>query len=267
MGLTLGELLQRAYRAGFYAYFLHEQFHHKVESLGFRMLLTSAKNHYERYKLSVYRATFGTTECLEESLANADSYVRLNEGRYTRKLGGPFRKALKRHLKASFPRQPPGYAQATEYLTETAFRNGCRTLQSQMLDGSVRHTTPIEHWLAAPDLIRAMMDFTAQVYVVLPAGATPIFSAAHIDPRVTISTDEMVTVLTRHYGCDRVKGGGKGSHLKLKGPQGQTVTLTSGLTALPGHEIRQAMRKFLGNEATLRDLDAFRQGRGAPTAG
>lgn len=262
-GLTFAEVLQRLLRAGFYSLFLHEQFHHKVESLGFRMLVTSGMDRYRPYKFNVYRPTFGTRDCLEESLANADSYLRLSEGRYTRKLSTPFRAALKRHLKASFRGQPPGYAQAINYLQDGPFRDGCRVLQSQMLDGTPKHSTPIQHWLAAPDLIRAMMDFTAQIYVVLPAGARPVFPTGMIDPRVTISSREMAEVLVRHYGCERVKGG-KGSHIKLKGPLGQTVTLTLDLTALPGHEIRQAMQKFLGDHATLRDLVEFRSGRAAP---
>jgi hypothetical protein len=151
------------------------------------------------------------------------------------------------------------------YLKETVFRDGCRTLQSQMLDTKLKPTTPILHWHAAPNLIRAMMDFTAQIYVVLPAGWRPVFPTKHIDPRVNISTREMVEVLARHYGCKKVKGG-KGSHIKLKGPKGETVTLTPDLTALPGHEIRQALRKFLGEDVTLRDLDVFRTGKAAPRA-
>jgi hypothetical protein len=258
-GLAFPEQVQRALRAGFYSFFLHEQFHHKVESLGLRMLATSGTDRYRPYKAHVYRPTFGTAACLEESLANADSYLRLSEGRYGRKLGVPFRSALRRHMALSFPRQPPGYRDAVKYLRDAAFRDGTRTLQSQMLDGKPTPTTPIQRWLAAPDLIRALMDFTAEIYVIVRAGVRPVLSSRHLDPRVTISTQEMVDVLRRHYGCIRVRGG-KGSHIKLKGPDGQTVTLTDDLLALPGHEIRQAMRKFIGDAATLGDLEAFRNG-------
>jgi hypothetical protein len=261
LGLTFGEVLQRALRAGFFLCPLSAR---AIPPQGREPRLPHVGHilggSLSPLQVQRIQATFGTRDCLEESLANADSLLRLGDGRYSRKLGTPFRKALKAHLKASFAGQPLGYAQATNYLTDRAFRVGCHVLQSQMLDGTPKHTTSTQHWLAAPDLIRAMMDFSAQIYVVLPAGARPIFPTSHVDPRVTISTHEMVDVLVRHYGCERVKGG-TGSHIKLKGPQGQTVTLTSDLTALPGHEIRQAMQKFLSDDATLRDLAVFRTGQ------
>jgi hypothetical protein len=37
-------------RSAFYVFFLHEQFHHKVESLGFRFLIASGADRYRPYK-------------------------------------------------------------------------------------------------------------------------------------------------------------------------------------------------------------------------
>lgn len=34
-------------RSAFYVFFLHEQFHHKVESLGFRLLISTGPDRYE----------------------------------------------------------------------------------------------------------------------------------------------------------------------------------------------------------------------------
>ena len=63
-------------RSAFYVLFLHEQFHHKVESLGLRYLIATGTDHYRPYKANVYRPLYLSSGCLEESLANAESYGR-----------------------------------------------------------------------------------------------------------------------------------------------------------------------------------------------
>jgi hypothetical protein len=99
-------------RSAFYVFYLHEQFHHKVESLGFRFLIATANDRYRPYKTNVYRRFYQTVDCVEESLTNAESYRRLNESRYTDRHERPIFEGLRRFLKASFRLQPPGYAEA-----------------------------------------------------------------------------------------------------------------------------------------------------------
>jgi hypothetical protein len=60
------QLLLSAY-LGFY---FHEHFHHKVESFGLRLLVSTGRDLYRPYERTVYRPSWGTVECLEESLAN-----------------------------------------------------------------------------------------------------------------------------------------------------------------------------------------------------
>lgn len=84
---------QQLLRSGFYALYLHEQFHHKVESLGFRLLIATGSDRYRPYKQNVYRRSYPTADCIEEGLANAESYRRLNEERYARRLDPPIRGA------------------------------------------------------------------------------------------------------------------------------------------------------------------------------
>jgi hypothetical protein len=75
-------IVRQLLRSAFYIFFLHEQFHHKVESLGFRFLIATGTDRYRPYKTNVYRPSYLTADCLEESLANAESYRRLAEPRY-----------------------------------------------------------------------------------------------------------------------------------------------------------------------------------------
>lgn len=83
-------------RSAFYVFYLHEQFHHKVESLGFRLLITTGADRYRPYKTNVYRRTYLTVDCLEESLANAESYLRLSEERYKQRHTTDMAKQLSR---------------------------------------------------------------------------------------------------------------------------------------------------------------------------
>lgn len=257
--LSFTATVRRLWRAAFYAMFLHEQFHHKVESLGFRLLVSSGKDLYRPYKWNVYRPTFLTPDCIEESLANADSYQRLDEPRYKGKLGGPFRKALRAHLRASFAAQPPGYKEGLNFLSDYLFQPALHNLQSRVKDGAITPTTPPKHWQVASDVIRSMMDITEEIYIVLPIWARPLFPVASIDPRPGISTAGMVKALVREWGCYVVPGG-KGSHVKLHTPNGEQIILTGNQDVLAPKIVVQAMRKVVGPQANLSNLNEFLSG-------
>ena len=107
--------LNRLY--GFKFVFRPRQFHHKVESLGFRLLIATGSDRYRPYKANVYRPSFLRPECLEESLANAESYLRLSEAHYRKRHDKPILDGLRIFLKEGFSLQPPGYAEAVEYLS------------------------------------------------------------------------------------------------------------------------------------------------------
>ncbi len=263
--LSFTATVRRLLRAAFYTMFLHEQFHHKVESLGFRLLVSTGKDHYRPYKWNVYRPTFLTPNCIEESLANADSYLRLNEPRYKEKLGAPFRKALRAHLRASFASQPPGYREGLNFLADALFQPALHSLQSRVKDGAITPTTPPRHWQVSSDVIRSMMDITEEIYVVLPVGARPLFPVGSIDPRPGVSTAGMVKALERGWGC-RVVPGGKGSHVKLRTPKGEQIILTGNQDVLAPKIVVQAMRKVMGPQANLASLDEFLSGERARRA-
>lgn len=254
--LSFAATVQRLFRAAFYAMFLHEQFHHKVESLGFRLLVASGKDLYRPYKWNVYRRTFLTPACIEESLANADSYQRLDEPRYKAKLGAPFRRALRAHLRASFAAQPPGYKEGLNFLSDYLFQPALHDLQSRVKDGAIKPSTPPKHWQVSSDVIRAMMDITEEIYVVLPIWARPLFPVGTIDPRPGISTAGMVKALERGWGCQVVPGG-KGSHVKLRTPKGEQIILTGNQDVLAPKIVAQAMRKVMGPQANLHSLSEF----------
>jgi predicted RNA binding protein YcfA (HicA-like mRNA interferase family) len=234
-------------RSAFYVFFLHEQFHHKVESLGFRLLVSTGTDRYRPYKANVYRTAYLTSACLEESLANAESFRRLNEPRYTQRVDKPIRDALRNLLRFIIPKQPPGYSEGAHYFQEAAYRSGLYKLQSQALDGLLVPTTPLGHWSVAPNMITALTDITDNIYVVLPKkGASPIFRPTSIDPGATVSTSAMVGALTKHYGYQYVPGG-KGSHVKLKKPGAQTIILPGNRPALSPGVVKHALDAIGGH--------------------
>ncbi len=233
-------------RSAFYVLFLHEQFHHKVESLGLRLLVATGADRYRPYKANVYRAAYLTPDCLEESLANAESYRRLNERRYLQRVEKPIRDGLRYFLRARMPGQPPGYAEGVRYFSETAYRDGLYKLQSQALDGLLTPTTPIGHWSVAPNMITALTDITDNIYVVVPKGVRPIFRPNSIDPGATVSTSALAGALTKHYGYQHVPGG-KGSHIKLKKSGAQTIILPGNRPVLSPGIVKHALNAVGGH--------------------
>jgi hypothetical protein len=239
------EIMRQLLRSAFYVFFLHEQFHHKVESLGFRLLVATATDRYRPYKSKVYQQSFLTPTCLEECLANAESYRRLTERRYKKRHAPPMLRAVQDYLAWSIPRQPPGYAQGINYLSEAAYRQGLYSLQSQILDGLPTPSTPPSHWSVAPDVITSLMSIDADIYVILPAGARPIFRASSIDPGATTSTAALTAALTRHYGYTQTRGG-KGSHVKLVKPHAPNIHLPGNRPVVSPGMVKQVLEVFGG---------------------
>jgi hypothetical protein len=239
------EIGRHLLRCAFYVFFLHEQFHHKVESLGFCFLVSTGTDRYRPYKSNVYRRTFLTSDCIEESLANAESYRRLAETRYLKRVDPAIRDGLREYLRASISLQPAGYREGLNYLADTAYRGGLYQLQSQVLDGTFPPGTPPNHWSIAPNLITAVADISDEIYVILPRGARPIFRTANVDPGATVSSRVLESALTRHYGYSTVKGG-KGSHVKLSKPSAPTIVLPGNRPVLSPGVVKQVLNVFGG---------------------
>ncbi len=228
----LRQIRRQLLRSAFYVFFLHEQFHHKVESLGFRLLITTGTDCYRPYKANVYRPSYLTVDCLEESLANAESYRRLREPRYF--------KRHEEHLKATIPIQPPGYAEGVNYLPEASYRGGLYNLKSRVLEGLLSPHTPASHWAIARNMITALMDITIDIYVILPRGGRPIFRPTSIDPGFTTSSHALASALTRHHGYQPVSGG-KGSHVKLIKPGAPNIHIPGNRSVVSPGVVKQAL--------------------------
>ncbi len=239
------EILSQLKVSAFYCYYLHEQFHHKVESFGFRLLLSTNSDRFRPYKAGVYRPSFLTKDCLEESLANADSYRRLSEPRYMSRVETGIRQGLRRLLKGRFHLQPPGYAEAVNYLSDLTYREGLHRLQSQIVEATLNPKSPSADWSIAPNMITALTDITDEIYVVLPQGARPLFKKTSFDPGATISTDRLVAALKKYYGYVVVPGG-KGSHVKLQKAGAQPIIIPGNRPVLSPGVVKQVLNALGG---------------------
>ncbi len=252
------EAIRHLLRSAFYVFYLHEQFHHKIESLGFRLLVATGTDRYRPYKANVYRPLYLTNDCLEESLANAESYRRLIEPRYTRRLDKRIIEAQRAFLQISIPMQPPGYAQGTLYIDNGMYRDALYKIQSQMLEGAQVPVTPLVNWSVAPNMITSLANIADDIYIVLPRGAKPLFRPTTIDPRVTVSTNDLIAALTKYYGY-KTESGGKGSHVKLKKPDCPTIILPGNRPVLSPGVIKHALEAL--GERSLAKLPDLIEGR------
>jgi len=119
-------------RASTYAFFLHEQYHHKVESLAIRLEVVRQLSIYTDYVSKVYIPAVGTDDQLEESMANASMYRRLTTQPYKNWITNSIVEATKAYLRATFPHEPKGYRMATRYFSAGSFEYGENYLHSRV---------------------------------------------------------------------------------------------------------------------------------------
>lgn len=175
-------------RAAFYTFYLHEQFHHKVESFSLRLMVATGRDRYRPYKINVYHPRLGTSDCIEESLATAEAYLRLDEDRYKRSLDESVWDAVRAYLRSIIPTLPPGYREGAHYLNRPQFQVGLYALQSQVLDAAAPPSTPSSHWSVAPDMIRSTMDIDKRIYMIVPIGRPPMFPPKYASLSATSTT-------------------------------------------------------------------------------
>lgn len=210
-------------KASFFCYFLHEYYHHKVESFGFRLLVATEQMKYLEYKNRVYRPSFGTDDCLEEAMANADIHKRLAESTYSKPLGKRVTEATRAYLKDSFKTAPPGYRKASDFLGK--FREpGERRLQSQIFDASQTPRKPSEDWRSAPVMMKGFFNLKSNIYEIVPVAGKPCMRKDQFAMNLTISSAELIKLATKEKGY-KVVPGGKGSHVKLKKPGHRTLII------------------------------------------
>jgi len=209
-------------KASFACLFLHEHFHHKTESFAIRLHVASGVSKYLDYKRNIYRKTLRTDDCLEEAMANADIFQRIVDDPYNQS----FKKLtpyIKEYLANSFSFDPPGYRKAVNYLSGVSFELGLQKLQGQINEASLVPIKPTWEWGIASQMTRSLFSIQSNIYSVVKAGSRSILPTNNVLPK-PCSTNELIKILQKR-GFSIVKGGGKGSHVKLKDLKDKTIIL------------------------------------------
>jgi len=208
-------------KASFAAFYFHEHFHHKVESFGVRLHVVTGFSKYLPYKKNVYRRYLYTDDCLEEALANADSYLRFQSRPYTSIIDQKIIRAVRDYLVATFPFDPPGYRMATNYLSSAPFIAGSNLLQSQILEATNFPQKNPGDWTASPQMMRSFFNFKSNIYSVVRRGNRTVLPTK-ILPK-SCSTQTLIKIFqSRGYS---IVPGGKGSHVKLRNTSGETMII------------------------------------------
>lgn len=239
-------------QSAFHVLFLHEHFHHKVESLAIRLFLVERMPRYVPYKDQVYRPSYLTISNLEEALANADAFLRLSEAPYSRLVSRDVRQATKDYLGWRFPLDPPGYSEAVRYLTRPAFRLGLEQLHSQVQEASLTPMRGPGDWRFS-FFHRSLFSVASNIWEVVPGGTSPILPGA--SPYTSIGTDSLVKIAERHGYT--MKAGGKGSHIRLDKPGSVPLTIPANRRDVSPGVLKTTLRAIDGYK--LRDIDRLLQ--------
>lgn len=247
------QLAQALLRAAFASLFLHEQYHHKIESLGLRLHVVQQRSLYPGYFKNVYMNALGTDDLIEEGLANADSFRRLDTDPYRTWLPGRVGAALRDYLRAAFQVAPPGYRLATNLLDDVSFGATESLLSSQLQEGTVtpaRPTTP--DWLLATHLTQSMFSVRQNIWTIVAKGSKPLLP---VRPRwiAPLERRKVEKVLKRE-GFKLVPGRGKGSHGVYRHEDRGIVVLPSRKELTPGVAKTTAHTLGLKNAAELERL-------------
>ena len=193
--------------------YLHEHYHHKVETMGLRLTVVDRRPTYLPYRKKVYTRTFGTDECIEEALANASSYLRLNDPPYNQ-LNYSVREAAKAYLRSRFPKDPPGYRMADLYLTEDSFAIRENFLQSQIREKRLAPVQPPDEWDLASHMMRGQFGLNDNIWIIVPPGSSSILPTK-ISPYSSLSSREAKLLAEKKFGFVEKPKNNSNNHIKL----------------------------------------------------
>jgi predicted RNA binding protein YcfA (HicA-like mRNA interferase family) len=224
-----------ACRAGMSILYLHEAFHHKIESLAIRFEIVERTRRYLPYSNAVYIPLIKqkSDDVLEEALACAEMYRRFkNEKLYRRGVPKLVRDATIAMLPDWFRTLPPSYREAGRYLFDRTFDHAQRTLVSQVHEAAAAPKRQASEWNLAPHLCRGLFDCQRITHVLVPKGQEPILPwIGHAPALPSVSSRKAIRHL-EHRGWKIDPGRGKGSHVRLKHIGMQPLTIPANRESL-----------------------------------
>jgi hypothetical protein len=220
------DAIRGAFRLGLAVLYLHEAFHHRMESFATGLEIVEGRKRYAPYCEQLYRPLLRarSDDLLEEALATAESYRRLGEHVYSRSVPPDVRSTSRAQLKTWFRTLPPGYRQADLCLSNREFEAVLHELCSQIQEAVLSPARDFRDWRLAFSLHRQLFNYKAVTYIVVPVGETPAIPWFDEDrtARLSISSLQLERWLNKRYGYE-VKPGAK--HQKLVSNGNPTLIL------------------------------------------
>lgn len=164
--VTEAQLLHQAAASTLY---LHEAFHHKVESFAIRLEIARRAPVYIPYFENVYCATHGTNLQVEEIVATNEMYRRLQERTYRERLSADVYDATRKFLRQWIPTLPPSYRLGLSRGAGQRVNELC----SQISEGAERPSQPPADWDVAPQMTRGLFSKDTVVYILVPRRPRP----------------------------------------------------------------------------------------------
>ena len=153
--------------------FLHEVFHHKVESFAIMLEVIGRKSHYVPYTELVYQPLRGTDDLIEEGLACAQMKTRLVEKTYRKDVPDDVWDATQRMLEDWIRRGPPGYRTGIDFLENWAFERAQDHLSTQIQEASTFPTRNPNELKLARRAYRGLFSCRNTTRLVVPVGSAP----------------------------------------------------------------------------------------------
>jgi len=224
-----------ACRAAMSVLYLHEAFHHKVESLAIRYEIVERARRYLPYtqQVTIPLLRQGSDEVLEEALACAEMYRRFkSEALYRRGVPVAVRRATLEMLPEWFRTLPPSYREAGRYLHDLPFGGATAHLMGQVQEATSSPVRDGVEWDLAPHLLRGLFNCQRITHVLVPLGQRPFLPwVGHAPALLSISTKKAVRSLEQQ-GWKVESGRGKGSHVRLRQPGKPSLTIPANRESL-----------------------------------
>lgn len=234
--------------------YLHEAFHHKIESFSIRLEVVKRNKVYLPYNDDVYMPLKNTDELMEEVLACTEMYKRLKEPTFRRGVSVEVFNATRYMLEDWIPSLPPGYRMGLDVLDISSFEDERDGLLSQVNEGVIFPGQHWEEWKIAPQMTRAFFSLGEIAYVLIPKGhisLVPWFSE-NVSP-LSISTRDLEKLIKKSGYSETA--GGKGSHRKYVHETLPMIILPNSRESLSPAVLR-AVSRTLGVRS-IRDLGAL----------
>jgi hypothetical protein len=231
-------------------FYLHEAFHHKIESFATRLEIARVAAVYLRYDRNVFRPLLGSDDVLEEALACSEMHSRLrNEKSFHGNVDPAVKLAALNYLHEWIPRLPPGYRRGLE----RGIKDRLGVLMSQVANAAITPAQSQSDWDIANHMIRGLFNKRDVAHVVVPIGTLPIIPWLDAGRYLSLSTLKVEKHITRDFGYLDT-GRGKGSHRHFHCRGRDPITLPSNRESLsPG--VQKHVASALGY-SNIRELAA-----------